>query len=238
MKSFRELFWAASKSADKWDPYFDVYEFWLQRYKNQSPRILEIGVQNGGSTEMLVEYFGAGTKLVGIDIDPRCQQHANNDVEIIIGDQSSEQFWDGFFQTHTEEFDIVIDDGSHRMFDMKLTFLKVNSHVRNGGIYIIEDTHTAYWNNELIFPDIPTGALRNHGLGNHNNIYEFTKLAADVMNRGHIEPHRGRVPQLDPLVTATFERVRGLHYYNSMIVFEIGQMPEFRRCINSGQKMI
>lgn len=238
MKSFRELFWSTAKSADKWDPYFDVYEFWLSRFRNSNPRILEIGVQNGGSTEMWTEYFGPGAKITGIDIDPKCAEHATDNVEIVIGDQSSEIFWDDFFQTHTDKFDIVMDDGSHRMFDMKLSFVKVNPHVSDGGLYIIEDTHTAYWNHESIFPDIPTGSLNNHGLGNPQNIYEFTKLAADVINREHIESYAGRIPQLNPLVKDTFQRVRGLHYYNSMIVFEIGSQSEFRRCINSGRKII
>jgi SAM-dependent methyltransferase len=237
MKSLREIFWSLSKSADKWDPYFDVYETWFSKFRNKSPRVLEIGVQNGGSADMWLEFFGQGTQLVGVDIDPRCLQHAKKDLHVVIGDQGSENFWQDFFKVHSQPFDIVIDDGSHRMHDMKLTFAMVNQHVADGGIYLIEDTHTAYWNNDTIFPDIPTGALKNHGLYNPNNVYEFTKMAADVLNKEHIESYKDRIEQLDQLVVSLFKNVKSLHYYNSMIVFEIGKQAEFKRCINSGVRM-
>jgi len=237
MKSLREIFWSLGKSADKWDPYFDVYETWFSKFRNTAPRILEIGVQNGGSTDMWLEYFGPGTQIVGVDIDPRCLQHAKKDLQIVIGDQGSDQFWKDFFKEQRESFDIIIDDGSHRMHDMKVTFAHANRHVKENGIYLIEDTHTAYWNNSSIFPDIPHGSLLNHGLYNHNNICEFAKLAVDVLSNEHMTQYRGRVDQIDEQVADLFKNVKSLHFYNSIIVFEIGQQKEFKRCINSGKKM-
>jgi SAM-dependent methyltransferase len=233
MKSLREIFYSQQKFADKWDPYFDVYETWLSRFCGRSPRILEIGVQNGGSANMWLEYFGPGTTVLGIDIDPRCLQHASDSIEILIGDQGSPDFWENFLNTRTDRFDIVIDDGGHRMQEMMLTFMAVSQLVDAGGIYLIEDTHTAYWSHSSLFGP-PHG---DFGLGNPNNILECTKDAVDVLNREHIEPHADRIPQLDPLVTDLYKDVRGLHYYNSMIVFEMGPQAPFSRCLNSGIKM-
>lgn len=233
MKSLREIFYSQSKFADKWDPYFDVYETWLSRFKGAGPRILEIGIQNGGSAAMWLEYFGPGTKVLGIDIDSRCLQHATDDIEIVIGDQGSPEFWENFLVTNSHRFDIVIDDGGHRMQEMILTFMAVSQLVDAGGIYIIEDTHTAYWSDSSLFGAPHT----DFGLGNPNNVLEFTKDAVDVLNREHIEPHAGVIPQLDKNLTDLYKNVKGLHYYNSMIVFEMGLQAPFARCLNSGVKM-
>ena len=42
-------------------------------------------------------------------------------------------------------FDIVIDDGSHQSDDVLRAFLIYFEHVVPGGLYIVEDTHTLFW---------------------------------------------------------------------------------------------
>jgi SAM-dependent methyltransferase len=235
MKPLRDIFKSLSKFADKWDPYFDVYETWFSSFRGQSPRILEIGVQHGGSAEMWLEYFGEGTKIVGVDVDPRCLQHNSQDIEIVIGDQADRNFWNTFFQNYNEPFDIAIDDGGHRMQQMIMSFVTVSQHIRDGGIYLVEDLHTAYWNHIDIWP---IGPWDDMGLYNVKNMMEFTKAGLDVLNKEHIEPHIGKIPQLDPLIIDTFKHVKAVHYYNSMIVFEIGKQKPFVRCLNnSGTQM-
>jgi len=232
MKTLREIFYSLPKHADKWDPYFDVYETWLARFRGQKPRILEIGVQHGGSGLMWAEYFGPGTQQVGVDIDPRCQRHVSDDIAIEIGNQGDPSFWKYFFDKYTEPFDIIIDDGSHQMQDMILTFIMVNSHVKENGIYLIEDCHTAYWTD----PDLYGGPMEDRGLYNSGNIIEFVKTGIDVINQSHIEKYP-QVPQLDKNISNTFSRVSAMHFYNSMVVFEIGTHLEFKRCRNSGIAM-
>jgi hypothetical protein len=235
MSDLRQIFNSLSKFADKWDPYFDVYETWFEKFRGRAPRILEIGVQNSGSAEMWLKYFGPGTSIVGVDIDQRCQQLASQDLEIVIGDQGSPEFWTDFFDKHTEPFDIIIDDGGHRMDQMILTFVVASKHIRDGGIHLIEDVHTAYWNHHSIFWP---GPWDDFGLYNTNNIMEFTKAGLDVLNREHIEPHQGIIPQINPVITNTFDHVKAVHYYNSMIVFEIGQRREFVRRHSPGTKLV
>ena len=233
MKSLRDIFYNLPKFADKWDPYFDVYETWFSKFRGKSPRILEIGVQNGGSALMWLEYFGPGTTVVGVDVDPRCKQHTSSNVEIEIGDQGDDTFWANFFTKHTTPFDIIIDDGGHRMQQMILTFAVASPQVKDGGIFLIEDTHTTYWNHPSLF----LGPWDDFGLYNPRNIMEFTKYGLDVLNKEHIEAHADKVPQLDYSIVNTFKHVKAVHYYNSMIVFEIGAQTEFKRCLNSGRTM-
>lgn len=233
MKTLREIFYSQYKFADKYDPYFDVYETWFAKFRGRSPRVLEIGVQHGGSANMWLDYFGAGTKVMGVDLDTNCLQHATDDITVVIGDQGDSKFWQQFLTKHPERYDIVIDDGGHRMQEMIQTFMAVSQLIDAGGIYIIEDTHTAYWSDASLYP----APHDDFGLYNPNNVLEFTKDAVDVLNLDHIVPHRGVIQQIDASTTQLYRNVIGLHYYNSMIVFEMGPQVSFTRCLNSGIKM-
>src|SRR5262252_3157289 len=57
----------------KWHHYFEIYHRHFEKFRGQSPVVVEIGVFHGESLQMWREYFGPGTRVVGIDIDPRCK---------------------------------------------------------------------------------------------------------------------------------------------------------------------
>src|SRR3954468_1618108 len=78
-----------SKRLHKWTHYFDIYERHFERFRNQSPVVIEFGVMGGGSLAMWKAYFGAGAKIIGVDINPKCKEHEAPDIEIFIGNQSS-----------------------------------------------------------------------------------------------------------------------------------------------------
>jgi len=125
----------------RWQHYFEAYDFHFQ-FKSIK-RLLEIGVKDGGSLWMWKKYF-PDTEIVGIDYDKKCKQWEGEGIEIYIGDQT-----DGRFLNKVNEdvgpFDIVIDDGSHKMFDQKFTFALLFPLLNDGGIYVIEDLHTSFW---------------------------------------------------------------------------------------------
>lgn len=228
MKSLREIFWDLPKHADKWDPYFDVYETWFNKFRGKSPRILEIGMQHGGSALMWLEYFGPGTKVVGIDIDPRCSQHATDDITVVIGDQSKEEFWRDFWSKNTEPFDIIIDDGSHYQADMILTYVIGQDQVKPDGIYLVEDCHTSYYDNHTV---ADRARDPDTGIGNPKNFIEFSKVSIDILNKKHLSQ---TLPQDFLFIHRSCKAV---HFYDSVVVFEIGQPKPFTRCLNSGRMM-
>lgn len=76
----------------KCNNYFDIYERHFSRYRNKNVVLLEIGVSHGGSLQMWKNYFGENCKIYGIDIDPRCKEFEEENIEIFIGSQSDRKF--------------------------------------------------------------------------------------------------------------------------------------------------
>lgn len=76
MSNLHEYFLNNSENIiHKWIHYFDIYERHLCRFIEKSPVIMEIGVGGGGSLQMWKNYFGKGSKVIGLDIDTNCKKH-------------------------------------------------------------------------------------------------------------------------------------------------------------------
>src|SRR5262245_19556515 len=56
----------------KWIHYFEIYHRHLAKFVGKEVRVVEVGIQSGGSLEMWMDYFGAGCRITGIDIDAEC----------------------------------------------------------------------------------------------------------------------------------------------------------------------
>jgi 8-demethyl-8-alpha-L-rhamnosyltetracenomycin-C 2'-O-methyltransferase len=72
-------------------------------------------------------------------LSSRCHFH--------VSDQGNTEDLRGLVQKTGGEFDVVIDDGGHRMDQQLVSFKTLFPHVKSGGLYIIEDLHTSYWPN-------------------------------------------------------------------------------------------
>ena len=162
------------KSSDKWSLYLNVYNRFLSEFRKSPIRLLEIGVQNGGSLEIWSNYFDRFQTLVGCDINPDCAKlsYSNEHINVVIGDSSDIST----YKTVTDicsEFEIVIDDGSHISKDIIKSFCLYFPHISEGGIYIAEDLHCSYW------PDFEGGLFETL-----SSISFFKKLA-DIINYEH-----------------------------------------------------
>ncbi len=60
------------KLSDKWSLYLTELDRLFTPYRSRPIRLLEIGVQNGGSLEIWDQYFPNARKIIGCDIDPKC----------------------------------------------------------------------------------------------------------------------------------------------------------------------
>jgi 23S rRNA U2552 (ribose-2'-O)-methylase RlmE/FtsJ len=160
------------KRLHKWVHYFDIYERHLERFRGSSPVMVEIGVMGGGSLAMWKEYLGPGSKIIGIDINPQCKEHEGDGIEVFIGSQDDPSIINEIFLKYPD-IDIVLDDGSHIMHHMISSFELMYNRINSNGVYIVEDTHTCYW-------DEYDGGLRRKG-----SFMEFVKLKMDEINAVH-----------------------------------------------------
>ncbi len=134
------------KSSDKWSSYLRYYDRLFERERDKAIRLLEIGVQNGGSLDTWAEYFDQATHIVGCDKDPRCKTLTYSDerISVVVGDIKS-SITKNTLSEICGSFDVIIDDGSHQSDHIIDTFNTLFSLLNPGGFYIIEDTHTLYY---------------------------------------------------------------------------------------------
>jgi len=124
----------------KWRHYFDIYDRHLSKFVGKDVHILEIGVYSGGSLGMWRSYFGSGTRITGVDVEPACKTYENDHTRIVIGDQEDRGFWRKFW-AESPPVDIVIDDGGHTCEQQRVTLEECLPRLRPGGVFICEDIH-------------------------------------------------------------------------------------------------
>ncbi|RYF77103.1 MAG: class I SAM-dependent methyltransferase, partial [Comamonadaceae bacterium] len=134
------------KVSDKWSIYLDVYERLFASRRADPVRLLEIGIQNGGSLEIWARYFPKALSLVGCDIDPACRGLRFDDprISVVVGDANTDQAAHDVL-AHGATLDIVLDDGSHQSGDIVRSFHRYFPHVAQGGVFVAEDLHCSYW---------------------------------------------------------------------------------------------
>ena len=187
---------------DKWPHYFEVYDRYLSKYRGSPIRVLEIGVYRGGGLDLLRWYLGEQATLVGLDIDPVAQEVAGARHTVVVGDQTDAAFLRSVIRDHGP-FDVVIDDGGHTM-DQQITTAGILIPLMTAGsIYLVEDTHTSYWEEY-------GGGLRRPG-----TFMEWAKDRLDDLNAYHwsVESPPSRFADL----------VNGIHVHDSVVVLDIGR---------------
>ena len=184
----------------KWQHYFEIYDRHFSAYRNKEIVILEIGVFQGGSLQMWKNYFGPKAKIYGIDIDPGCKQYEEENIEIFIGSQSDKNFLTEV-KSKMPEIDILIDDGGHTMNQINTSFLELFDHVKEDGIYAIEDLHTSYW--------------LDYG-GGYKRMGTFIELSKNIVDSIHAWHSHQSNFKMDKYT----KTVHSLHYYDSITIVE------------------
>ena len=108
---------------------------WISPYRDKDIVFVEVGVQNGGSVQMWKNYFGKNVQIVGVDIDERCKQFEEEQINIEIGSQEDPNFWAAFRKKYPR-VDIFLDDGGHTMNQQITTLREMFPHIKDGGIYM------------------------------------------------------------------------------------------------------
>jgi hypothetical protein len=162
------------KVTDRWLAYLNEYEHLFAAWRERPVRLLEIGIQNGGSLEIWSRYFPQAKVLVGCDIDPLCGRLTYDDPRIcvVVGDASTDETA-GRINAISAQWDIVIEDGSHQSRHIVDAFARFFPHVVEGGVFVAEDLHCSYWREF------------EGGLADPFSAISFFKRLADLTNFEH-----------------------------------------------------
>ena len=146
-KDLRQLYAShAGKLSDRWTSYLERYESLLADWRLRPVRLLEIGVQNGGSLELWAQYFPHAALIAGCDIEPQCGDLRYDDprVKVVVGD-ISEPATEQKIDALSPQWDIIIDDGSHQSGHIVAAFARYFPKLMLGGLFVAEDLHCSYW---------------------------------------------------------------------------------------------
>lgn len=175
MKTLKQLYREhTGKISDKWILYLNEWDRLFTEYRDQPVRLLEIGIQNGGSLEIWAIFFSKARKIVGCDIDQKCETLQYNDerIAVVVADANSDEGEEKIL-LQSSKFDIIIDDGSHKSSDIIRSFARYFPHLSEEGVYVVEDLHASYWSHF------------EGGLHNPYSSMAFFKRLTDIINHEH-----------------------------------------------------
>jgi hypothetical protein len=129
--------------------YTDHYETHFRKFRFKRVNLLEIGVGGyddpklgGASLRMWKRYFPFG-RIFAFDLHDK-SIHEERRIKILQGDQYESEFMTKLISL-LPELDMIIDDGSHINAHVIFSFEKLFPRLKDGGIYVVEDTQTSYW---------------------------------------------------------------------------------------------
>ena len=177
--------------------YFKIYDELFSDYRDKDIIFVEIGVLNGGSLFMWRDFFGSKARIIGIDLNPNAKKWEKFGFEIFIGSQSNENFWNKF-KKEVGPIDIVIDDGGHTYEQQIITTEALVDSIKDGGLIVIEDTHTSY--------------MEKFGPKKYSFI-EYTKNMIDFINQRFSRFKNSE----------SEDRVWGIRIFESIVAFNINK---------------
>lgn len=208
---------AAYFGTDKWGGHWYArhYQTHFAPLRRRRLRILEIGVggfddprRGGESLRMWKAYF-PNASICGLDVADK-SAHQESRIKTVVGSQDDE----AFLQRLSREqgpFDIVIDDGSHFNAHVIRSFQILFPLLSDGGLYVVEDTQTAYWQDFGGAPPgdatAPTSMNLLKGLADLLNHREFPRQPG--WQPGYVERH-----------------VVAIHFYHNLVFVRKGLNDE------------
>lgn len=117
----------------------EFYHKHLEHLRNNKIRLLEIGVQGFKSHYMWKEYF-PNAQVYGMDCSPLVSK---DNIEVFVGNQGDRKDLIEMMNTFGGQWNIIIDDGGHRMWEQQITLAVLFQYLKSGGLFVVEDLHTS-----------------------------------------------------------------------------------------------
>ena len=117
--------------------YSVYYEKYLSHLRQKKIQILEIGSHEGKGIASFYSYFPF-SKIIGANINPFQMKFKSKRITELFVDVTSEKVLTNLSNFIPKQ-DVIIDDASHNLRDILITFSRLFKNLKSGGIYIIED---------------------------------------------------------------------------------------------------
>ena len=128
------------KTTKNRDGFLAIYDKYFADIANKKINILEIGIDDGESLRLWREYF-PNANIVGLDIFSK--DFKISGVKMFQGDQSNISDLKKVTDLYNN-FDIIIDDGSHVSKQTIKSFYYLFDFLNENGFYVVEDLQTSY----------------------------------------------------------------------------------------------
>ncbi len=130
--------------------YSIYYEKKLNQYKDKNLNILEIGSYSGASAAAFIKYLPK-SKVYCFDVNISNFKYKSENINVYGIDINNQKkllktLSKIFLEQNFNQFDLIIDDGSHNLSDILISLKFFFKYVKNKGLYIIEDyKHPNYY---------------------------------------------------------------------------------------------
>jgi hypothetical protein len=186
--------------------YLRNYEHYFEPLRHDPVRLFELGIKDGGSLYLWRDYFERGL-IVGLDIEPARLDDPTGRIRTYQGMQQDTALLDRIaLENAPEGFDIIIDDCAHIGVLARASFWHLfDNHLKSGGVYIVEDWGTGYWD---LWVD---GVAYRRGRKEFNPLlYRLTRIVARVQQNKVVR----RVPLVGRILSDVKATILDAQYHS------------------------
>ena len=139
--------------------YAKKYENLFKSIKSKNLKILEIGSFYGNASAALSFYF-KNSLIFSADINPDMYRYKGSRLKNFFVDSSSRDSIKTNILEKNFEFDIIIEDASHRLKDQIISLFMLFPKVKKGGIFVVEEVDFPEKREDMrvdqVMPDLKT----------------------------------------------------------------------------------
>jgi demethylmacrocin O-methyltransferase len=204
--------------------YTQHYQKHFRDFKLKKIMLLEIGVggyekPDSGATSLRMwkKYFPFG-KIYAIDIYDKSLLQEKR-IKIFKGSQIDVPFLDKCID-EIGSLDLIVDDGSHINEHVIKTFNILFPKLKDGGIYVVEDTQTSYWKSY---------GGDSYDLNNSKTMMNYFKSLTDCLNNKEF---------INPTYLQTYfdKKIISIHFYHNLIFIYKGNNDEESMWVKNNSK--
>ena len=185
--------------------YSIFYEKKLEKFKDKNLNILEIGSYAGASAAAFTKYL-PNSRVYCFDINISNFKYKSKNIEVYGIDINNKKKIEKilkkiFLEQKINHFDIIIDDGSHNLSDILISFKNFFKFVKKKGLFVIEDfKYPNYYNynrniNHILVDEL-LDSLKNKKLF-VSNIFDSNEQQELINSIESIEIFKGNLKDSD-----------------------------------------